>query len=1121
MQKLTRRDWIFIAVCTLLAVAALAVIDRYSDAAFPEASIDFKLDRTDSGKVAEELLRTQSLSTAGMKHAAVFDSDTRGRIFLERSLGLEAANRIMRRDVHLWAWHHRWFKPLQEEELSVDVAPDGAIIGFNHRIPEARAISTPSVDAAKRIAEQFLTRAGVRLDEWQLVSQSERKLPQRTQRIFTWDAKHVRPANAPYRTTVTIDGNLVTAYSQAIDVPDAWLREYSELRSKNGAAGQVDTIFMIVTILAALVVFIVRRRDLKLSFIALIGIVTVFLVMANMINQWPAQLANYDTRDSWGSFLGQFALAIIVQTLGSAMFLVVVCGAGEVLYRERLPKQLAIPRLWSRRALGSKQLFRALILGYALVPLFIAYQVIFYVVAQKFGAWSPAQVPYDDMLNSALPWATVLFAGFFPAFSEEFLSRAFSIPFFQRFLRSRITAIVIAGFIWGFGHSTYPNQPFYIRGIEVGIAGVILGFLMDRYGLLALLVWHYTVDAVYTALLLFRSGNAYYVTSGAISSLIFAIPLFVAIGLYLRNKGFVPDDDLLNETLPTTPPAPRVAESTTIASLPAPIRVTPARVVACASLIALAIAAMFVRPKTIDDSVDYRIDKQQAKRIATQHLVKLGEQPPSNIVAVPRAGFRSWASNAGSEEGGNATSFDDVAATHVGAAKVGDVALWGVRLYTPQQKREYVLDIDARTGRVTGYHKYQEQANGGARLEQAAAAAIATRAFATYGVDASRFVLQEALQFQQPNRRDWLLHFQERMPFGPDAYRRVSVRVQGDAVTQFAPHVKIPESVYREVDTRTFLTIVLYVVKVAGIIALLALAVTGFIVVARHGRTPWKRALRWTLLLAILPILGAVSRWEWNFFSYSTAIAWSTFRVNLITQMVTTVGGQMLILFVAVAGLASLYPYVFSLLERDARARFGRDATVAALSAIAALVVMRVALAFLPGEVGAPEIPSEVAVAWPAFFVTAQALYIALVVSAGVALYAFGVRSRYAMAVTIFAIFAATIDVGLPSQIPLAIVRAAIVAVTLWVVARYVLRDNPLAWPLAIFLATTLGAIATMLQNHRADLQASAIALGVISAMVVLLFVLPGQKPDGTHGTNRTNRTDGTEPPQPIVDSHA
>jgi hypothetical protein len=111
------------------------------------------------------------------------------------------------------------------------------------------------------------------------------------------------------------------------------------------------------------------------------------------------------------------------------------------------------------------------------------------------------------MLNTALPWATVLLIGFLPAVSEEGISRMFSISVLDRLGAGSWLAVVLPAFIWGFGHSTYANQPFYIRGLEVGIAGVLIGALMLRYGVVPLLVWHFTVDAIYTALLLLRRAR--------------------------------------------------------------------------------------------------------------------------------------------------------------------------------------------------------------------------------------------------------------------------------------------------------------------------------------------------------------------------------------------------------------------------------------------------------------------------------------------------------------------------------------------------------------------------------------------------------------------------------------
>lgn len=307
-EQLTRRDWLLIAACIAIAAVSIFVVVNWFGAAFPEASIEFRYDRGSSEKLAGGVLAEQLIDARGMKHSATFDSDEEARIFLERSLGLKKTNEILKRDVRLWAWSHRWFRPLQEEEFRVDIAPTGEVIGFSDRIPEDRAINSPDVNAARGIAERFLGNINA-FANLKLVAQSERRLPKRMQRIFTWDSQSIHPAGAPYRTIITVDGDRVSSFSRRIKVPEDWQRSYRELRSKNNLASNVDSVFLIITIVCIVAIFVIRllRGDLQLRLLLGIGIAAVILVTGTALNSWPSVLAGYNTTSSYPAFLAEFA----------------------------------------------------------------------------------------------------------------------------------------------------------------------------------------------------------------------------------------------------------------------------------------------------------------------------------------------------------------------------------------------------------------------------------------------------------------------------------------------------------------------------------------------------------------------------------------------------------------------------------------------------------------------------------------------------------------------------------------------------------------------------------------------------------------------------------------------
>ena len=111
------------------------------------------------------------------------------------------------------------------------------------------------------------------------------------------------------------------------------------------------------------------------------------------------------------------------------------------------------------------------------------------------------------------------------------------------------------------------------------------------------------------------------------------------------------------------------------------------------------------------------------------------------------------------------------------------------------------------------------------------------------------------------------------------------MRVAGAEVTQFTTTVKVPDSVYRE--PTTLLNIVFTLLRIAGVLVILSLVVAGFVIATAPARFPWRRALRWTLALAIIPHRrSARQRWELTLFEYNTSITWQTFITGQIIGIV-------------------------------------------------------------------------------------------------------------------------------------------------------------------------------------------------------------------------------------------
>lgn len=949
-EKLTAADSRFLLVCVLLFGSTVWYAVTHFYKAFPEASIDFVVTRAQALESAQHFLQSQGCQVAGYRQVSRFGFDDNAKTFLERELGLEKANRIMGSRVRLWRWSYRWFRPLEKEEFQADVTTRGELVSFRHELPEKATGANLPPDQARGIAESFLKQVMGRdpagLD---FVEASSNARPARTDHTFTWKERNFEIKDATYRFEITVLGDRVGGFNEYLKVPEAWTRDYQRLRSRNDTASTFDAILMVLLVLGGLVVLVirVRDRDVRWGRAGVFGALTVVLAFLSSLNEFPLQEYGYPTADSYGSFIATRLLQALIGALASGIFIFLLTAWAEPVYRQSCGRFLSIRNVLRWRGLRTKSFFRGAVLGVTLAGIFGAYQIVFYTVADRFGAWSPADVPYSDMLNTAFPWLFVLFGGFFPAVFEEFMFRMFSIPFLTGLLKRPWLALVLAGFVWGFGHVGYPNQPFYIRGVEVGIGGVALGIIMLRYGILPTLIWHYSVDAMYTALLLLRSHNSYFVLSGAASGGIMLIPVIVAGFAYIRFKGFEPEAGLTNADEGTSQ-LEAVEAAAEPPAIPFPYDPLPRRRMLAAAIVAVMLFALVLLvPAERIRGEEYKLDLAQARAAADTFVRSRGLDPHAFRDVVYPDQSLNWIAAKYFLERRPVTYLEKTAADYQ------PLLNWTVRYYKPLDKEEIRVSLDPATGRVVEFHHDLPEDQPGADIPSEAAREIAAEYITGRGFDLARLELKETTSEKRKARRDHSMLW-EAKPGDPrnldEAHYRINIALAGDKVVRFATFWKLPEEYERERQRTTALQIFLNVIQVLTIAAAAAIALWIVFRKTRRRELRWKPALWIGAAIAALGALGSISSYPLLFRTFNTAWTLEMFQAMILIGSLISIVGVFIGATFCSALLLALRPDCLTALSSSNRRKMGWDALLSLLVGTAAFVFLSHFRAFLTGQ---------------------------------------------------------------------------------------------------------------------------------------------------------------------------
>lgn len=286
------------------------------------------------------------------------------------------------------------------------------------------------------------------------------------------------------------------------------------------------TLFSFVLGIAALVYMIVRRKDVHFKRGILMSVIFFVIYCVNVANMYPWLVSQYGNKAAVA--IGIFITCLYMALLAGIIY--ISLGAGDQMWRSVGFRSWA---RWREPDFG-RHMAQATKLGYLFGIIVLGAQsVIFFVEDKVFDMWMTGY-PDSSPYNMLWPWLFPL-AAWCAAIQEEAVYRMFGTVFFKKIFRNTFVAVLLSNFIWATGHALYPVYPMYSRVIELTLLGFIFSYVYLRYGFIAAVMMHATMDSILMGISMFGLGTGLDIGMGVFYMV---LPGIVGLGLAFLHAKF-------------------------------------------------------------------------------------------------------------------------------------------------------------------------------------------------------------------------------------------------------------------------------------------------------------------------------------------------------------------------------------------------------------------------------------------------------------------------------------------------------------------------------------------------------------------------------------------------------
>ncbi|MFH1459713.1 MAG: type II CAAX endopeptidase family protein [Candidatus Omnitrophota bacterium] len=534
MKKIDKTTYFWL----LAGIIGLLIFIKFFNYAFPAASINIRFTGKEIIRKASNFVKAQGFDLKGFDQTVVFDSDYQASIYLQKTQGIKKSNELIQQGIPVWFWSVRWFKELKKDGFYCALDPStGEVIHFQHFMLDDEAGGNLDIDQAMNFAIDQAKSQGIDLANYELKENEQKKQKNRTDYHYVWQKKDYAIDDATLRFGISIFGNTLGYYGKFLDVPEEFNRNLTKEISLGQMLSIITMIFMFSFFIGAIVILAIQFKKDKINwkFGLIPGVLICLISIIEFINNIPLLWSAYPDTISKNVFLATSAGVQLIGALLIGLMVFLFGSSGESLSHDMLSLKMPMVNFFKQKSRKDSDVLDSLIVGYSSAFIFLGYITLFYLWGRKFfNIWMPPEAEYSNMLGASFPILAPLIIALTASVSEEFIFRLFAIPFLKKCLKLTWLGVLLPAMVWAFAHSNYPVFPAYVRGIELTIAGIVFGMIFLKYGLGAVLISHFVIDAVLVVIPLLKSGNSYFYLSGIIVIVTMFIPVFFILAM--KNK---------------------------------------------------------------------------------------------------------------------------------------------------------------------------------------------------------------------------------------------------------------------------------------------------------------------------------------------------------------------------------------------------------------------------------------------------------------------------------------------------------------------------------------------------------------------------------------------------------